>query len=101
MPEVALFQPERLHPRGGGLPLRVARVIAQRILAGTYPADQTIPVESVLAEEFGVSRSALREAIKLLAAKGLLATRPRLGTQRSEEHTSELQSRGHLVCRLL
>src|SRR5690625_6850677 len=27
------------------------------------------------------------------------ATRPRM--QRSEEHTSELQSRGHLVCRLL
>src|SRR5207253_10845998 len=24
-----------------------------------------------------------------------------LGAQRSEEHTSELQSRGHLVCRLL
>src|SRR5207253_9079036 len=24
-----------------------------------------------------------------------------LGTMRSEEHTSELQSRGHLVCRLL
>src|SRR5439155_24969720 len=25
----------------------------------------------------------------------------RLGAMRSEEHTSELQSRGHLVCRLL
>src|SRR5690625_6092352 len=24
-----------------------------------------------------------------------------IGTNRSEEHTSELQSRGHLVCRLL
>src|SRR5690625_3227910 len=27
--------------------------------------------------------------------------RGRIGGQRSEEHTSELQSRGHLVCRLL
>src|SRR5207253_7649037 len=27
--------------------------------------------------------------------------RPRPGVVRSEEHTSELQSRGHLVCRLL
>src|SRR5439155_16864299 len=26
---------------------------------------------------------------------------PRAGRRRSEEHTSELQSRGHLVCRLL
>src|SRR5437870_9248477 len=25
----------------------------------------------------------------------------RMGEERSEEHTSELQSRGHLVCRLL
>src|SRR5439155_21861761 len=28
-------------------------------------------------------------------------SRIRPGTRRSEEHTSELQSRGHLVCRLL
>src|SRR5207253_4663835 len=29
------------------------------------------------------------------------ARRNRFGSRRSEEHTSELQSRGHLVCRLL
>src|SRR5690625_5918774 len=29
------------------------------------------------------------------------AARYRAGESRSEEHTSELQSRGHLVCRLL
>src|SRR5690625_6254159 len=28
-------------------------------------------------------------------------TNPNVATDRSEEHTSELQSRGHLVCRLL
>src|SRR2546427_1843471 len=32
---------------------------------------------------------------------GLLATQPALGRQRSEEHTSELQSQSNLVCRLL
>src|SRR6266702_3000495 len=32
---------------------------------------------------------------------GLLAVTLFAGTMRSEEHTSELQSRGHLVCRLL
>src|SRR5437870_8906832 len=31
----------------------------------------------------------------------LAAARPRPTWPRSEEHTSELQSRGHLVCRLL
>src|SRR5690625_5531308 len=30
-----------------------------------------------------------------------LTTTPYSGSSRSEEHTSELQSRGHLVCRLL
>src|SRR5690625_5685006 len=32
---------------------------------------------------------------------GLMAFGKSLNTPRSEEHTSELQSRGHLVCRLL
>src|SRR5690625_6233836 len=34
-------------------------------------------------------------------APGRCAARPRRAVWRSEEHTSELQSRGHLVCRLL
>src|SRR5439155_17578667 len=34
-------------------------------------------------------------------AHGLAAVRQHNGVGRSEEHTSELQSRGHLVCRLL
>src|SRR5690625_5582420 len=32
---------------------------------------------------------------------GLTGLKPTYGRVRSEEHTSELQSRGHLVCRLL
>src|SRR2546422_5376857 len=36
-----------------------------------------------------------RDSIRRLGAKG------RAGVERSEEHTSELQSRLHLVCRLL
>src|SRR5439155_16281009 len=40
-------------------------------------------------------------AVVLLATVvGVTWTRPIIGP-RSEEHTSELQSRGHLVCRLL
>src|SRR5690554_8232016 len=51
-------------------------------------------------------------ATKVRAVRGFTAVRPRKrakargavvvgGTGRSEEHTSELQSRPHLVCRLL
>src|SRR5439155_13532163 len=38
--------------------------------------------------------------VKVVAAQ-LAEAQARLGRTRSEEHTSELQSRGHLVCRLL
>src|SRR2546422_8521444 len=38
---------------------------------------------------------------ELRGGTGLHASRPRQGFGRSEEHTSELQSRLHLVCRLL
>src|SRR5690625_6706391 len=38
---------------------------------------------------------------RLNATSGYKAQLVRTGDYRSEEHTSELQSRGHLVCRLL
>src|SRR5437660_6177806 len=38
---------------------------------------------------------------QMLAMARAVATEPSLLLLRSEEHTSELQSRGHLVCRLL
>src|SRR5690625_4690440 len=45
----------------------------------------------------------LKKAIELLILKGMKDSvqAQHLLTPRSEEHTSELQSRGHLVCRLL
>src|SRR5690625_6289272 len=56
----------------------------------------------------GTSRaSSSTKSSKSLMAGSLGGLRPRHGRrgaraqQRSEEHTSELQSRGHLVCRLL
>src|SRR5690625_6492222 len=40
-------------------------------------------------------------SVEKTQAPPLLAIMIRLSCTRSEEHTSELQSRGHLVCRLL
>lgn len=45
------------------------------ILEGTLRAGERLPAERVLAEQFGVSRPSLREAIQKLAAKGLLVSR--------------------------
>jgi GntR family galactonate operon transcriptional repressor len=39
-----------------------------------------LPDESALSERFGVSRTVVREAIKVLASKGLVETRPKVGT---------------------
>lgn len=50
------------------------------ILEGTLEAGERLPAERVLAEQFGVSRPSLREAIQKLAAKGLLSSRQGGGT---------------------
>ncbi|WP_437881630.1 FCD domain-containing protein [Pseudomonas sp. LRF_L74] len=45
------------------------------ILEGSLKSGERLPAERVLAEQFGVSRPSLREAIQKLAAKGLLISR--------------------------
>ena len=45
------------------------------ILEGTLKAGERLPAERVLAEQFGVSRPSLREAIQKLVAKGMLVSR--------------------------
>lgn len=59
----------------------VVRALAERILRGEFRPGDTLPNESALQVEFGVSRTALREAVRVLVAKGLLVSRPRIGTQ--------------------
>lgn len=63
------------------LHIQVARSIARRILSGELPQGSIAPNEMTLCEQFGVSRTALREAIKLLTSKGLLESKPKIGTK--------------------
>lgn len=63
------------------LHVQVAREIARSILSGKLPQGSIIPGEMALCEQFGVSRTALREAVKLLTSKGLLKSRPKIGTR--------------------
>jgi DNA-binding FadR family transcriptional regulator len=55
--------------------------LGEAIVAGRYAAGATIPPEPLLGEELGVSRTVVREAVKSLAAKGLLTTGPKVGTR--------------------
>lgn len=50
------------------------------IVTGRYGESGTLPIEGQLCHQYGVSRSILREAVKMLTAKGLLRARPRHGT---------------------
>ncbi len=54
--------------------------LAQEIAAGRY-ARGTLPTEADLVARFGASRATVREAMKLLKAKGMVDPRPNLGTR--------------------
>ncbi|MGB3724899.1 MAG: FadR/GntR family transcriptional regulator [Glaciecola sp.] len=49
------------------------------IVNGHYPVGEGMPSEANLCEEFDVSRSSTREAVKMLSAKGLVSSRPKQG----------------------
>ena len=67
--------PERLHAR-------ITRTLALRILTAERAGQQALfPNEAALCQQLGVSRTIIREAIKVLAAKGMLQVRPRSGTR--------------------
>lgn len=56
------------------------------IIKGKYPPESVFP-ENALRSTYRVSRTVLREAVKMLTAKGLIASRPRQGTRvLDEEH---------------
>ncbi|WMS43557.1 FadR/GntR family transcriptional regulator [Acuticoccus sp. MNP-M23] len=58
----------------------VVSTLAKQILGGTFVPGEKLPSEADLSERFSVSRTALREAIRTLAGKGLIASRTRSGT---------------------
>jgi DNA-binding FadR family transcriptional regulator len=69
--------------RGPGRRLHgaIAHRLGTDILAGVFAPGDVLPGEVAFAEELEVSRSAYREAIQVLTAKGLVASRPKAGTR--------------------
>jgi DNA-binding FadR family transcriptional regulator len=59
----------------------VAGRIGSLIAQGSIKPGTVLPNEAALGTEFGVSRTALREAIKVLSAKGLVEVRRKTGTR--------------------
>lgn len=59
---------------------RLVEDIDIAIVTGKYSDKNPFPFEADLCKQYGASRSVLREAVKMLTAKGLLGARPRHGT---------------------
>jgi DNA-binding FadR family transcriptional regulator len=59
----------------------LAAGIGMRIVDGTYPAGTLLPNEAEWGRMFRASRTAVREAIKTLNGKGLLSSRPKVGSR--------------------
>jgi DNA-binding FadR family transcriptional regulator len=72
--------PARPRLAGTSVHHSIAQEIGSRIVRGDFPEGANLPNEAQWGEYFGVSRSAVREAIKILMAKGLLNSRPKVGT---------------------
>ena len=65
----------------GSLTQQVVQELGIAIVTGKFSGDKPFPTESAICQQFGASRSIVREAIKVLNAKGLLSARPRRGTR--------------------
>lgn len=66
--------------RGSTLANRVTRQMEHLIVEGHLKPGDRLPAERELAQQFGVSRTVVREAVRALVAKGLLEVRPGSGT---------------------
>ena len=58
---------------------RIVSELGQSIVAGELKPGDKLPAESVLLERYVVSRPVLREAVRVLVAKGLVMSRQRAG----------------------
>lgn len=63
-----------------GLHEGVIEEIGRRIISGEFAPGSALPSEAELCQALAVSRTALREALRVLAAKGLLEAKRKIGT---------------------
>jgi DNA-binding FadR family transcriptional regulator len=66
--------PKRLHEH-------VVDELGARIVRGEFKPDEALPIEDALVAQLGVSRTVVREAVKVLAQKKLIEVRTRTGTR--------------------
>jgi DNA-binding FadR family transcriptional regulator len=75
------MQSKKLTRNGRSLHQAVAEDIGTRILRGEFAPGSLLPNEASWCRSYKISRTAVREAIKMLAAKGLIVSRTKIGSR--------------------
>ncbi len=60
--------------------MQLAQTLINEIQSGRFPVGSTIPTEFELCEQFGASRSTVREAVKQLVQLGMVVRQAGVGT---------------------
>ncbi len=68
-----------MEPSHRNLTQQVVHELGKKIMQGSYKVGDSLPSEADLCTQFNISRTATREAVKMLTAKGLISSRPRQG----------------------
>ena len=79
----------RQPPERKSMHARIVRDLGMRVVAGEFKPGDRLPPEATLLADYEISRPVLREAIRVLVAKGLVLSRQRAGATvrpRSEWH---------------
>ncbi|MCP4380732.1 MAG: FadR family transcriptional regulator [Hyphomicrobiales bacterium] len=81
MSELTFYDLKQAAGLAPSLSTQVAREIGRRIVSGTYAPGDLVEDEGALATRYQVSRSVIRDAVKILVGKGLLEVRRGIGTR--------------------
>jgi len=74
-------KPAPLDTSGKKIHAALAQDIGSRILRGEFEPGSLLPNEAHWSRTFAISRSAVREAMKMLIAKGFVVSRPKIGSR--------------------
>ena len=81
MSEMIFYDLKQMAGLAPSLATQVARDIGRRVVSGSYAPGSLVEDEGALAGRYKVSRSVIRDAVKILVGKGLLEVRRGIGTR--------------------
>ncbi|MEF2550982.1 FadR/GntR family transcriptional regulator [Aurantimonas sp. A2-1-M11] len=70
-----------MHGERANRTMSLAATFGRRIASGGLACGEVLPTEKELQSQYGVSRTVVREAVRHLAAKGLVSVGPKVGTK--------------------